>query len=69
MKGSFLWPLFGIAVFFFAAVLYAIYRGRDFRALLKLPFAAFSFETKEPGSDTAVGKAQTQAPQRSDSVR
>ena len=31
---------------FFAITLYALYRNRDIKALLKLPFAVFSFETK-----------------------
>lgn len=48
MKASFLWLLFGIAVFYFATVVYAVYRGREVKASLKIPFAMFSFETKEP---------------------
>jgi hypothetical protein len=48
MRASFLWLIFGIAVLFFAAVFYAIRRGRDVRALFKIPFAAVSFETREP---------------------
>ena len=40
------WLLLAIAAFFFAAVFYAIFRGRDVRALLKSPFAALSFETE-----------------------
>jgi uncharacterized BrkB/YihY/UPF0761 family membrane protein len=47
MKASLLWLLFCIAIFYFGAVLYAIYRGRGFKALLKVPFATFSFETED----------------------
>ena len=47
---SVVWVIFGIAVFYFGAVAYAIYRGRDFRTSLKVPFAMFTFETKEPVS-------------------
>jgi hypothetical protein len=50
MKFTFLWLLFGIAGLYFAAVLYAIYRGRDVKASLKVPFAMFSFETKDPAA-------------------
>jgi hypothetical protein len=39
MKASVVWLLLAIAAFFFAAVFYAIFRGRDVRALLKIPFA------------------------------
>lgn len=64
MKVSLLWLLFGIAVFYFAAMLYAIYRGRDFRALVKVPFAALSFETREPGSSTEVGEGKAHSPSK-----
>jgi hypothetical protein len=50
MKSSLLWLIGGIALLYFGVVVYAIYRGRDVRASLKLPFAMLSFETKEPGS-------------------
>ena len=62
--------LFGITVFFFAAVLYAIYRGRGVRALLKIPFAALSFETKEPGSaDKTATENEAQTVQMPDPTR
>ncbi len=34
----------------FAVIFYALYRNRDIKALLKIPFAVFSFEAK--GKDT-----------------
>ncbi len=61
MKASAVWLLLAIAAFFFAAVLYAIYRGRDVRALLKIPFAALSFETREPGSSERITVAEIEA--------
>jgi hypothetical protein len=71
MKVSVVWFLLAIAALFFAAVFYAIYRGRDVRALLKIPFAALSFETREPeaAKKTAVANIQTQALHRSDSTQ
>ena len=66
MRAAFLWPLFGIAIIFFVPVFYAIYRGRDVRAFLKIPFAALSFETREP---EGAARTQTQALQRSDSAQ
>jgi|HubBroStandDraft_4_1064222.scaffolds.fasta_scaffold599072_2 hypothetical protein len=68
MKASASWLLFGIVVFYFAAVLYAICRGRDVKASLKVPFAAFSFETNEPGgaNKKALPKSQAQALQGTD---
>ena len=61
MKSSLLWVVFGIAIFYFAAVVYAIYRGRDFKASLKVPFAIFTFETKDPVSAIAAKDDKTDA--------
>jgi hypothetical protein len=44
-----LWFLGGIALLYFGVVVYALYRGRDVRASLKIPFAMLSLETKSPG--------------------
>jgi hypothetical protein len=44
-----LWLLMAAAFLYFGVVVYAIYRGRDVKASLKIPFAMFSFETKQPG--------------------
>lgn len=49
-----LWVLGAAGVLYFGAVLYAIYRGRDVKASLKIPFAMFSFETREPASRNRV---------------
>jgi len=46
-----LWVLGVVGVLYFGTVLYAIYRGRDVKASLKVPFAMFSFETREPASN------------------
>jgi len=39
-----------MAFLYFGMVVYAIYRGRDVKASLKLPFAILSFEAKGRGS-------------------
>ncbi len=48
MQIAILWFLCSIALIYFGVIIYALYRGRDVKALLKLPFAAFSFEANEP---------------------
>lgn len=50
MKASVLFFLTVAALLYFGAVVYAISRGRDVKASLKIPFALFMFETKEPGT-------------------
>lgn len=50
MKSSLFWLLGGMAFLYFGMVVYAIYRGRDVKASLKLPFAILSFEAKGRGS-------------------
>jgi hypothetical protein len=64
MNTSVLWVIFGIAVFYFGEVAYAIYRGRDFRTSLKVPFALFTFETKQHGDDTAANDEKKDHPRR-----
>ena len=56
MKTPVLWLIGAIFLFCFVAVIYALHRGRDVRASMKVWFAEFSFETTEPksGSDVAV---------------
>ncbi len=54
-----LWVLGVAGVLYFGAVLYAIYRGRDVKASLKIPFAMFSFETREPASSNRVKEQRT----------
>ncbi len=44
-----LWFLGSVALIYFGVVIYALYRGRDVKASLRVPFAAFSFEANEPG--------------------
>jgi hypothetical protein len=63
MKPSFLWFIGGVAVLYFGAMVYALYRGRDVKASMKIPFAMFSFETKEP---TGAGSG---VPQGSDRIQ
>ncbi len=48
MSTPVLWVLGVTAILYFGAVLYAIYRGRDVKASLKIPVAMLSFETTEP---------------------
>ena len=40
--------LCGLAVLYFSVVVYAISRGRDVKASMKIPFALFSFESTAP---------------------
>lgn len=56
MKTPVLWVIGGMFLLYFVAVIYALHRGRDVRASMKVWFAAFSFETKEPkgGRDVVV---------------
>ena len=56
MKTPVLWLIGGMLLLYFVTVIYALYRWRDVRASMKVWFAAFSFETKEPksGRDVAV---------------
>ena len=71
MRASLLWFIGALAVLYFGVVMYALYRGRDVKASLKVPFAMFSFETKEPGgNDTGVLKEnKTHALHKSDSTQ
>lgn len=54
MKTPVLWLIGGLFLLHFVALIYAVYRGRDVRASMKVWFAAFSFETKEPKSGRDV---------------
>jgi len=51
MKTPILCLVGGMFLVYFTVVIYAIYRGRNVKASLKLPFAVFSFEAKEPGAE------------------
>jgi len=46
----------GICVLYFGVVVYAISRGRDVKASLKVPFALFSFETRETRREPGIVK-------------
>jgi len=48
MKRPTLCLLGGMVLLYFSVVAYAIHQGHDVKASLKVPFAAFSFETKNP---------------------
>jgi hypothetical protein len=57
LKSPVLWFLGGMAILYFGVVAYALYRGRDVKASLKIPFALFSFETTAPASqDRKIAK-------------
>jgi len=60
MKSPVLWFLGGVAILYFGIVAYALYRGRDVKASLKIPFAFFSFETTAPASrDRGLAKGRS----------
>jgi hypothetical protein len=60
MKSPILWFLSGMAILYFGAVFYAIYRGKNVKASLKVPFALFSFETSAPaGRDRGLIKGRS----------
>jgi hypothetical protein len=46
----------GISLLSFGVMVYAISRGRDVKASLKIPFALFSFETKETRREPGIAK-------------
>ncbi len=45
-----------ISVLYFSAIVYAISRGSDVRASLRVAFAAFSFEAKQKGAEPNQNK-------------
>lgn len=48
MHTSFLWLVGSLALMFAVMVMYALHRGRNVKASLKILWAAFSFEANEP---------------------
>ena len=48
MHTSILWLVGLVALIFAGMVIYALHRGRDVKASLKICWAAFSFEANEP---------------------
>jgi hypothetical protein len=56
MRTAILWFLGSVAMIYAAMVIYALHCGRDVKASLRIPFAVFSFEAKDPGGDKTLSK-------------
>lgn len=56
MRTAILWFLGSVAIIYAVLVIYALHCRRDVKAWLKIPFAVFSFEAKEPGGDKTLSK-------------
>ena len=50
MYTSFLWLVAGLALIFAVMIMYALHRGRNVKASMKILCTTFSFEANEPGS-------------------
>ena len=50
-----------LLVLFFSALLYALYRGCDVKASMKVWFAQFSFETTDPSHSVAKDAGQNRS--------